>query len=302
MCSAAMTACTSGGCPEPVPLVSAIYMERVNCDEGGSCAIDDEMDMVTVEPDPLDPTRFSFFSLLRSVSGDAVLCGLSADYSAAGAGVTEQGTMVFDADASGYRRVASTTTPSGSGSCTGTASKQGPPGPPEPVGTCSTGSGGNGGSGGTGGCVPFSTDIGGTEQAPVIWEERYTCIDDSGACLGIENVEVTLDLIQDAERIDWSIAQGVGEGSEYDGELCEASFRWSSKPMTEAEDGCWEFTADRFNKRSFGAGFFCVGSGSKGAGSSPEPIPSCAEIAAANVDFTACPLPPPASPIQDGGS
>jgi hypothetical protein len=138
--------------------------------------------------------------------------------------------------------------------------------------------------------------VGGTEQNPVIWEELYTCIDPLGACIGTENTAATLELVQNNERIDWEIVEGTGKGSMYAGNLCNTSFEWSSKPMAEPEDGCWEFTSDRFNKRSFGAGFRCAGSGSKGAGSKPTPAPTCEELAAASVVFSDCPEPPPAAP------
>lgn len=294
----ALTGCPTDTveCGDPPQLVEATYMERVNCDLGGECVIEDEMDMVMVEPDPEDATRFAFTSVLRTFTGNATfVCGPRAEYQAAiGPNRLEEGTMIFSENPDTYTRTADITEDGETGACTGNASKVGPAGPPDAVGTCPN----PGGAGGGGGCVPFSTEVGGTESAPVVWEEKYTCIDQFGDCLGEENIEVALELIQNAERIDWSIAQGIGQDSEYTGELCDASFTWSSEPGTESEDGCWEFTDTQFNKRSFGSGFFCVGSGSKGAGSTPTSTPTCAEIAAANVDFTACPLPPPASPIQ----
>ena len=296
-CAIWLTGCPVD-CGEPPNVVAATYMERVNCDELNMCVIDDQMDMVTVEPDPEDANRMFFRSTLREIEGFAFFCGLTANYRIPMDRYEEEGSMTFTQDALSYRRVTSYAGANVTGSCTGTASRAGPPGPPEPVGMCGDGAGGTGGSGGSGGCVPFATDVGGTEAAPVVWEERYTCIDDFGTCIGDENTAVTLELVQNAQRIDWEIAAGVGQESEYSGELCDTSFEWSSQPMTESEDGCWEFTADRFNKRSFGAGFYCIGSGSKGVGSTPEPTPTCEEIAAANVDFTACPLAPPASPIQ----
>ena len=296
-CSIWLTGCPVD-CGEPPNLVAATYMERVNCDELNMCVIDDQMDMVMVEPDPEDANRMFFRSTLREIEGFALFCGLTANYRIPTDRYEEEGSMTFTQDALSYRRVTNYAGANVTGSCTGTASRSGPPGPPDPVGMCGDGAGGTGGSGGSGGCVPFATDVGGTEAAPAVWEERYTCIDDSGTCIGEENTEVTLELVQNAQRIDWKIAAGLGQDSEYEGDLCDTSFEWSSKPMTDSEEGCWEFTADRFNKRSFGTGFFCIGSGSKGAGSTPVPTPTCEEIAALNVDFTACPLPPPASPIQ----
>ena len=290
-----LSACT-GECGEPPPLVAATYMERVNCDLGGECVYEDEMDMVMVEPDPQDASRFEFTSVLRGLNAQAVfVCGPRAEYQVAvGADRLEEGTMIFSENPDTYTRTANITDSGESGACTGNASKVGPAGPPEAVGTCPNpgGSGGAGGSGGGtgggGGCEAFSTDVGGTESAPVLWEERYTCITSLGECLGEENIEVALALIQDAQRIDWSIAEGTGQGSEYAGDLCDTSFRWTSKPGTESEEGCWEFTETQFNKRSFGASFFCVGAGSKGDGSTPAALPSCEEIAAANVDYEAC--------------
>lgn len=147
-------------------------------------------------------------------------------------------------------------------------------------------------------CEPFATNVGGSASNPEVWEERYTCIEDDGSCFGIENTAVTLALVQNESRVDWSITAGAGTGSQYFGDLCDTSFRWESQPGTAAEEGCWEFTADRFNKLSYGDGFTCVGSGSKGAGSSPASAPSCSELASAGVDIGACPAAPPASPLD----
>lgn len=143
-------------------------------------------------------------------------------------------------------------------------------------------------------CEPFATDVGGSLASPVAWEELYTCIRDDGTCFGGENTHVTLALVQNDTRIDWTIASGVGMGSMYSGDLCETSFRWSAQPGTEPEDGCWEFSANRFNKLSYGDGFGCVGSGSKGSGSSPTPTPTCDQIASSGIDFRECPDAPAA--------
>jgi hypothetical protein len=293
MSSVLMLGCRSAGCPAPLQ-VSGLYEERVNCDEDNMCVIEDETDMVAVEADADDPAQITFVSLLTGLNGQGILCGSRVDWTGSTNVRDEQGTWVFGAAANTYTRTSTytVTNPGESGACTGTASKVGPPGPPKAVGVCPSGAGGSGGDGGTGGCVPFSTKVGGSQLNPVIWEEVYTCIDDSGDCLGLENTEVALALIQDNQRIDWSIVDGVGMGSEYSGDLCGTSFEWTSEPSTEQEEGCWEFTADRFNKRSFGAGFYCVGSGSRGAGSTPVPTPTCKDIAAANIDFSACPDPP----------
>lgn len=161
------------------------------------------------------------------------------------------------------------------------------------------GTGGTGGSGGAGGdCVP-SVTVGGTEQNPVIWEESYTCVDNSNTCQGEEDERITLALIQNGKDIEWEIVgEGdVGQGSKFFGELCGTSFKWSSKEGTAKEDGCWEFTTEGFNKRSVGPSFKCVGIGSRGADSTPTAAPTCAELATANVDYEACPPAPPASPI-----
>jgi hypothetical protein len=293
MCSVVMWGCPSAGCPAPLH-ISGLYEERVNCDEANMCVIEDETDMVAVEADADDPTRITFVSLLTGVNGQGALCGRRVDWTGSTEVRDEEGSWIFGAAANTYTRTSKYTVSNlgESGACTGTASKVGPPGPPEAVGVCPAGAGA-GGSGGTGGCVPFSTEMGGSQSNPVIWEEVYTCIDDSGDCLGLENTEVALALIQNKQRIDWSIVEGTGTGSEYSGNLCDTSFKWTSELSTEQEEGCWEFTADRFNKRSFGTGFYCVGSGSRGAGSAPTRTPSCKDIAAADIDFSACPEPPP---------
>jgi len=178
----------------------------------------------------------------------------------------------------------------------------GTPGPPAAVGTCPPGAGGGGGAGGSGGsggsdCVPLPTDVGGSGTTAVYWEEVYTCVDAARGCVESQT-PVTLALLQDASEVDWEIVDGIGQGSEYSGELCDTSFVWTSKPGTASEDGCWELTADRFNKRSYGSGFFCVGAGSRGGGTTPAPVPTCAELAAVEVDYAECPQPPPQSPID----
>lgn len=274
-------------------LETSVYMERVNCDQDGMCVNEDEQDTVDLVVDPDDPLKAELQSSLTGQNAAGTICGNVLTWSTLTGPRIEEGTFVFADQTNTYTRTSNYTleNPGETGSCTGTGSKVGPPGPPKTVGVCPTGGGGD--------CMPFSTTVGGSEAAPVVWEERYTCVDADGACLGLENIAVVLELIQANERINWSIAEGEGTGSEYVGDLCGTSFEWTSEPTTPQEEGCWAFTADRFNKRSFGSGFFCIGSGSKGAGSIPVPVPTCAQIAAADVDFTVCPEPPPASPIED---
>ncbi len=292
-CSVFLWSCDEEALCENSFLETAVYMERVNCDQGGMCVTEDEPDTVDLMVDSEDPLKVEFQSSLTGQNAEGTICGDVLTWRTLTGSRIEEGTFVFADQTNTYTRSSNYTlaNPGETGSCTGTGSKVGPPGPPKQVGVCPTGGGGD--------CIPFSTTVGGTELAPVVWEERYTCVDASGACFGSENTEVVLELIQANERIEWSIAEGEGTGSQYAGDLCDTSFEWTSGPETPEEEGCWGFTADRFNKRSFGSGFFCIGSGSKGAGSIPVPTPSCAEIAAANVDFSACPKPPPASPIED---
>ena len=129
------------------------------------------------------------------------------------------------------------------------------------------------------------------------WEEVYTCVDGLRGCVESQTA-VILALIQDESNIDWEIVDGIGQGSEYSGELCDTSFVWKSQPGTASEDGCWEFTADRFNKRSYGSGVFCVGTGSGGGATTPAPVPTCAELAEVEVDYMTCPKQPPQTPID----
>jgi hypothetical protein len=136
-----------------------------------------------------------------------------------------------------------------------------------------------------------------------VWEEVYTCILDSPPCE--QDTPVKLELVQTGacgQTVDWTIAEGPGQGSQYSGTLSGTSFRWEqTAPEGVEEEGCWAFSADaqRFNKLSGGLGFDCVGTGSRGAGSDPGDLPTCEEIEAAGIgDFTSCPPSPPASPIE----
>jgi hypothetical protein len=292
-CSVFLWSCTEEAICQTLRLETAVYMERVNCDQEGMCVVEDEVDTIDLMVDADDPRQVEFQSSRTGQNAEGTInCNVVTWRTLLGS-LIEEGTFVFADQANAYTRTSNYTlaNPGETGSCTGTGSKVGPPGPPKAVGVCPTGGGGD--------CIPFSTTVGGSESAPVVWEERYTCVDAGGACAGPENIEIGLALIQANERIDWSIAEGTGIGSEYAGDLCGTSFEWMSEPETPQEEGCWAFTDDRFNKRSFGSGFFCIGSGSRGAGSIPVPTPTCAEIAAANVDFSVCPKPPPASPIED---
>ncbi|NNE20222.1 MAG: hypothetical protein HKN10_17270, partial [Myxococcales bacterium] len=259
-CAALLLACEQGPCGA-IDLETAVYMERTNCDQEGMCVVEDEMDTVDLMVDSEDPTKVELQSSRTGQNAAGTIECNVVTWETFGGSLSERGTFLFDDQANTYTRTSNYTlnNPGETGSCTGAGSKVGPPGPPVAVGVCPTGGGGD--------CVPFSTAVGGSESSPVVWEERYTCIDAGGACLDSENIEIVLALVQANERIDWSIAEGEGEGSEYAGDLCGTEFEWTSKPETAQEEGCWAFTDDRFNKRSFGSGFFCIGSGSRGAGS-----------------------------------
>ena len=281
--------------------VAGTYEERVNCSEENMCVTQDETQMIEVTADAEDPTQCAVSHLTNGVMSVGTLCQERLEWVGASASITENGIWTFGRGANTFTRVSQYThnNPGTSGSCTGTGTKVGNPGPPAAVGTCPTGAGGGSGAGGSGGsdCVPFATDVGGSGTTAVYWEEVYTCVDSLGGCVESETA-VTLALIQDESRIDWEIVDGAGQGSEYSGELCDTSFAWTSMPGTASEDGCWEFTADRFNKRSYGSGFFCVGAASRGGGTTPGPVPTCAELAQVEVDYTDCPQPPPQSPID----
>jgi hypothetical protein len=155
--------------------------------------------------------------------------------------------------------------------------------------------GGTGGTGGSGGgdCVPFSNVAG-------VWEEVYTCVT-STTCE--EDVPITVQLTQTSKDVDWQVTAGIDEGSTYSGELCGTSFKWEATGTTPDETGCWEFNqaAFAFNKRSLGPGFVCVGIGSKGAGSDPDPegiLPTCSDLQRPGIDYGTCPQAPPAGPAE----
>lgn len=156
---------------------------------------------------------------------------------------------------------------------------------------CGGTSGGSSGSGGM--AVPSVGDT---------WEEVYTCLRGT-ECLG-ENIAITVLLSQNGADVDWEVTAGQDLGSTYSGTLASDSFDWESTASTVFETGCWEFNgaADAFNKRSAGTDFVCIGIGSRGAGSDPDPsglLLDCAELGAAGpIDFGACPPAPPAAPEE----
>jgi len=152
-------------------------------------------------------------------------------------------------------------------------------------------------------CCDPQIEVGGDPGAPEIWEEVYTCILDAAECE--QNTSVQLQLVQKGtcgETVDWYLSISPDEVWQYTGTLDGTSFNWNQiAPPSFEEEGCWEFSQDaqRFNKRSAGPGFYCVGAGSRGAGSSPATLPTCEEIEAAGIgDFTSCPQSPPANPID----
>ena len=152
-------------------------------------------------------------------------------------------------------------------------------------------------------CVPMFPDIGGTAENPVVWEEKYTCVDNNGLCFADgtsdNNQPITFELVQDGKDIIGTVAAGPGEGDVFEGELCGNEFRWIdvTPGVQDPEQGCWTFASSAFNKRSFVADDFdCVGSGTRGAGSTPPDVISCQDLGLASIDYAACPAPPPAAP------
>lgn len=151
-------------------------------------------------------------------------------------------------------------------------------------------------------CCDPQPDVGGTASSPEVWEEVYSCLLTGLPCE--QDTAVTLALVQSGacgETVEWTITDGPGTGFQYSGTLSGTSLSWQSLPGTPEESGCWAFSEDlqRFNKLSEGAGFQCIGAGSRGASSTPATLPTCTEIEAANIgDFTACPPAPPQSPID----
>ena len=147
-------------------------------------------------------------------------------------------------------------------------------------------------------CVP-DFQVGGTEENPVIWEEKYTCVDEGGACFADgasdNNESITFSLVQDGKDVTGSVASGQGGGDVFEGELCGNAFRWVDRGT--GEEGCWTFTENAFNKRSFITGAFdCVGIGTRGAGSTPPDVISCQDFGMLSIPIDECPPPPPAAP------
>jgi len=169
------------------------------------------------------------------------------------------------------------------------------------------GTGGMGGAGGTGGgCVPDFTDVGGPPGSPVIWEEKFTCVNASRQCFGggasDNNEPITFALVQDGKDLRGTVRTGQGEGDVFEGELCGNEFRWVdvTPGVIDPERGCWTFTSDRFNKRSFVTSEFdCIGAGTKGEGSTPPDVISCEALGADPPVSSDCPPAPPAAPEDD---
>ena len=155
-------------------------------------------------------------------------------------------------------------------------------------------------------CIPDFTDIGGTPENPVIWEEKYTCIDDfTNDCFAggasDNNTPITFALVQDGKNITGTVQAGPGQGDVFEGELCGDKFQWVdvTPGVVDPEQGCWTFTSDAFNKRSYVNGdFVCVGAGTRGAGSTPPDVISCQDLGANQPTFSDCPPAPPAPPEQ----
>ena len=152
-------------------------------------------------------------------------------------------------------------------------------------------------------CVPEFTDIGGTPDAPVVWEEKFTCVDSRGACFAggasDNNESITFELVQDGKNLRGTIAMGQGAGDIFEGELCGDKFQWVdvTPGVQDPERGCWTFTRDQFNKRSGLIGDFrCVGIGAKGAGSTPPDVISCQNLGEVTFNAFDCPPAPPAEP------
>lgn len=169
------------------------------------------------------------------------------------------------------------------------------------------GMGGSGGAGGMGGgCVPDFTDVGGPPGNPVIWEEKFTCVNASRQCFGggasDNNEPITFQLVQDGKGLRGTVQTGQGEGDVFEGELCGNEFRWVdvTPGVLDPERGCWTFTSDSFNKRSFVTSEFdCIGAGTKGEGSTPPDVLSCEALGAELPVSSDCPPAPPAAPEDD---
>ncbi|MEM7138750.1 MAG: hypothetical protein AAF500_19390 [Myxococcota bacterium] len=151
-------------------------------------------------------------------------------------------------------------------------------------------------------CVPALT-VGGTPGNPVVWEEKFTCVDGSGACFSggesDNNEAITFELVQDGRIVTGTVTFGQGEQDIFEGELCGNEFRWIdvTPNVVNPEQGCWTFTENRFTKRSFATGDFdCVGIGIRGSGSIPPDVISCEDLDPTSFDVSACPPVPPAAP------
>jgi len=152
-------------------------------------------------------------------------------------------------------------------------------------------------------CVPAFTDLGGPPESPVIWEEKYTCVDDSENCFAggnsDNNTPITFALVQEGKEITGTVVSGPGEGDVFAGELCNDKFQWVdvTPGNVDPERGCWTFTSTSFNKRSYVSfEFGCVGAGTRGAGSTPADVISCQDLGADPPSFSVCPMAPPAAP------
>ena len=69
---------------------------------------------------------------------------------------------------------------------------------------------------GTKDCVPAFMDLGGTTEDPVVWEEKYSCVDDGGNCFAggasDNNQPITFELVQNGKDIVGMVRTGPGEG------------------------------------------------------------------------------------------
>lgn len=152
-------------------------------------------------------------------------------------------------------------------------------------------------------CCEEQMEVGGDPGAPEIWQEVYSCVLDPNA--PCDQMSVRLQLVQSGvcnRTIDWYLSVNPEEVWEYTGDIEDGSFNWEQTgPPGFEESGCWQFSEDgqRFNKRSAGPGFYCIGTGSRGAGSTPGELPTCDELKGSTIsDFTSCPQAPPAGPLD----
>lgn len=154
-------------------------------------------------------------------------------------------------------------------------------------------------------CDP-AFEVGGTAEAPIIWEEKYTCVDEEKQCFSggasDNNEPITFSLVQNGKDVTGTVVAGPGTGDVFEGQLCGTEFRWIdvTPGAINPEQGCWTFTEDAFNKRSYATDDFdCVGIGTRGAGSVPPDVISCQDFGSVQLDIMACPDPPPTPP--EGG-